>query len=99
MSAGKPGPMTDAARQKRWRKRHPQKWAEQARAYSHRTGSEPGDFGGHRRGRKPWGDDEEQRVMGHGVPDRQLAEELDRSVRAITVRRSQIKARTSGANR
>jgi hypothetical protein len=84
---------THGERVKRYRKRHPEKWAEQARRYSRRTGSEPRDFGGHRRGRKLWSPDEEDRVVAHTVPDRQLAEELDRTVRSISVRRSLIKRR------
>lgn len=84
---------THRARVRRYRKRHPDRWAAAARRYSERTGSEPKDFGGHRKGRKPWSADEEDLVIGHAVSDRQLAEELDRSVRAITIRRCQIKKR------
>lgn len=89
---GKKDP-THRERAKRWRKRHPDKWNAQARRYSESTGSEPEDFGGHKRGRRPWTQDEEDLVIAHAVPDRQLAEELDRSLRSITIRRRQIKRR------
>lgn len=84
-------------RTRRYRRSHPEKWAEQMRNYNYRSGAEPGDFGGHKRGRKPWDAEEEQRVIDHAVPDSQLAEELDRTVKAVTVRRCQILKRTPTA--
>lgn len=37
---------------------------------------------------KPWTDEEIKRVLAHEIPDRQLADELGRSVQAIQVIRS-----------
>lgn len=65
------------------------------RRHNQAAGSEPGDFGGHKRGVIPWEPWEEDRVVAHSVPDRQLAEELNRTLAAIIVRRSQIKRRSS----
>jgi hypothetical protein len=83
--------LSSSQRAARYRRRHPQKWAETARRYSQRTGSEPGDFGGHKRGRKSWDAEEDRLVLEHAVPDRQLAEEIDRTVRAIAMRRSRLR--------
>lgn len=84
-------------RQKRYRKRHPEKYAASMRRHSEAGGTIPGDFGGHKRGRIPWDALEEARVIEHSVPDRQLAEELGRTQKAIIARRSQIKRRGGGS--
>lgn len=84
---------THAARVARYRKRHPEKYAALMRRHNRRAGSLEKDFGGHRRGRVPWSADEEQRVLDHTVPDRQLAEELGRTKPSIIARRWQIKQR------
>lgn len=78
-------------RRRRYQER--EKYAAQMRQHVEGGASIPGDLGGHKRGRKPWDADEEARVLDHAVPDRQLAEELGRSQKAITARRWQIKER------
>jgi hypothetical protein len=89
--------MSRTERQRRYRMRHPDKYAAAARRHSARSGSVPGDFGGHRGRRKPWSAGEEARVLEQTIPDRQLAEELDRSLKSIAVRRSQIKRREAAS--
>jgi len=61
---------------KKWRLSHPAKRTAGNKRYHAR-------FQGRPNTRKPWTDAEIARVLAHEVPDRQLAEELQRSVQAI----------------
>lgn len=42
--------------------------------------------------RRIWTDEEDKRVLTHDVPDRQLSSEIRRSVQAIQIRRTRLKA-------
>lgn len=67
---------------RRWRLAHPEaRNAAKARNYN-QTGPSSGE---------PWTQEEDRRVLAHTIPDRQLAAEINRSVRAIQIRRSRIK--------
>lgn len=57
---------------------------EQVRRYAERTGS--GQYP-----KRRWNDEEDQRVLNHSIPDRQLSKEIQRSVKAIQIRRCELK--------
>ncbi len=42
--------------------------------------------------RRIWTEEEDKRVLAHDVPDRQLSSEIRRSVQAIQIRRTRLKA-------
>ena len=44
--------------------------------------------------KRPWTKEEEKMILEHSITDRQLAQKLGRSVQAIQVRRSKLKAGT-----
>lgn len=56
----------------------------QVRRYAERTGS--GQYP-----KRRWNDEEDQRVLSHSIPDRQLSKEIQRSVIAIQIRRCELK--------
>lgn len=70
---------------KEWRKRHPDRRASQRSKYYARM--KKWDV----RSRMPWSAEDEEIIIEHVAPDRELAKTLGRSVRAIQVRRAQIK--------
>lgn len=57
---------------------------EQVRRYAERTGS--GKYPARR-----WNAEDDQRVLSHLIPDRQLSKEIQRSVKAIQIRRCKLK--------
>lgn len=69
-----------------WKKANPEKAAESQRRYRERTGA---GTAANRYGR--WTEEQDQRVLAHSIPDRDLAKEFGRSVNAIGVRRSKLK--------
>lgn len=69
---------------KQWRLKH----ADKRNAWR-RGNYARGDFG--HRTRRLWSQDEDRRVIAHTIPDRELAQDLGRSVQAIQVRRCKLK--------
>lgn len=57
---------------------------EQMRRYAEHTGS--GKYPP-----RPWNAADDQRVLSHQIPDRQLSNEIQRSVKAIQLRRCKLK--------
>lgn len=77
-----------AGYQKRYRQNHPdQRNRNRKRNYAQTQGG-PNT-------RKHWTGAEDERVLAHSVPDRQLSAELGRSVMAIQVRRTRLKSEVS----
>lgn len=56
----------------------------QVRRYVLRTGS--GKYP-----KRPWSGEDDQRVLNHSIPDRQLSKQIQRSVTAIQIRRCKLK--------
>lgn len=77
---------------KAWRERHPDRRHRWKTDYRARTGSGTGP-----RLREPWTSDEDAAVIAHAVPDRDLAEQLGRSVQAIAMRRWRLNKRGHAA--
>lgn len=69
-----------------WKKANPERTAAYQRAYRERTGggTAPNRFG-------RWTKEEDERVLAHSIPDRDLGAAIGRSVMAIAVRRSKLK--------
>lgn len=63
---------------------------EQVRRYAERTGS--GKYPARR-----WNAEDDQRVLSHQIPDRQLSKEIQRSVKAIQIRRCKLKKLTGNS--
>lgn len=63
---------------------------EQIRRYAERTGS--GKYPP-----RPWNATDDQRVLSHSIPDRQLSNEIQRSVKAIQLRRCKLKKLTGNS--
>lgn len=69
---------------KAWRKKYPEKRRELTKRYYDRFRDRPN------RG-QPWTDDDDEQVLAHAIPDRELSERIGRGVQAIQLRRSRLK--------
>ena len=77
--------LTHYERTKRWREKNKEQVREQKKRYYDKTAYAENN-------KKPWTEEEIQRVLAHDVTDNQLAEELGRSVKSIQHKRARLKS-------
>ena len=74
--------------QLKWRKSHKAAWNKQKQRYYARGATDTRNY------KKQWTKEEDNVILAREMPDRILAKKLGRSVQAIQVRRSKLKANT-----
>lgn len=78
---------------KKWRLLHPDKWLAEKQRYREKNGNM-----GDKNSGKRWSEDDDDLVMRHSIPDRELAVKIHRSIQAIQIRRSRLNAEIRALN-